>query len=98
MDRQVIGVLKPTLQKDLNWNEIDFSNIVFWFQVAYAAGYLFAGRFMDAAGLRIGYTLAIIMWSVAAMSHAFARTVVQFGMARFGLGLAEGGNFPAAIK
>jgi ACS family hexuronate transporter-like MFS transporter len=98
MDRQVIGVLKPTLQKDLGWNEIDFSNIVFWFQVAYAAGYLFAGRCMDAAGLRIGYTLAIIMWSVAAMSHAFARTVMQFGMARFGLGLAEGGNFPAAIK
>src|SRR5207253_7682379 len=74
------------------------SNIVFWFQVAYAAGYLFAGRLMDAIGLRVGYTLAILLWSIAAMSHAFARNVWQFGAARFGLGLAEGGNFPAAIK
>src|SRR2546430_9158677 len=75
MDRQVIGVLKPTLQKDLGWSEIDYSNIVFWFQVAYAAGYLFAGRLMDWIGLRIGYTLAIFLWSIAAMAHAFARSV-----------------------
>src|SRR5438876_157443 len=98
MDRQVIGVLKPTLQKDLSWTEIDYANIVFWFQVAYAAGYLFAGRLMDRIGLRVGYTLAILLWSVAAMGHAFARTVFTFATARFGLGLAEGGNFPAAIK
>ena len=98
IDRQVIGVLKPTLQKDLGWSEIDYSNIVFWFQVAYAGGYLFAGRLMDRIGLRIGYTLAIFLWSIAAMSHAFARTVFGFSAARFGLGLAEGGNFPAAIK
>ena len=53
---------------------------------------------MDRIGLRIGYTLAIFLWSIAAMSHAFARTVFGFSAARFGLGLAEGGNFPAAIK
>jgi ACS family hexuronate transporter-like MFS transporter len=98
VDRGVIGVLKPTLQRDLGWNEIDYSNIVFWFQVAYAAGYLFGGRLMDAIGLRIGYALAIAVWSIAAFSHGFARSVLGFSAARFGLGLAEGGNFPAAIK
>jgi ACS family hexuronate transporter-like MFS transporter len=98
IDRGVIGVLKPTLQQELGWSEIDYANIVFWFQVAYAAGYLFGGRLMDRIGLRIGYGLAILLWSLAAMGHAFARTVPHFCIARFGLGLAEGGNFPAAIK
>jgi ACS family hexuronate transporter-like MFS transporter len=98
IDRQVIGVLKPTLQQELHWSETDYSNIVFWFQVAYAGGYLFAGRLIDRIGLRIGYTAAIFLWSIAAMSHAVVRSVIGFSTARFGLGLAEGGNFPAAIK
>jgi ACS family hexuronate transporter-like MFS transporter len=98
MDRAVIGVLKPTLQKELGWNEIDFSNVIFWFQVAYAAGYLLAGRLMDLIGVRLGYALAVAFWSAAAMAHAAARTVLGFSAARFGLGFPEGGNFPAAIK
>src|SRR3954466_9088500 len=75
IDRQVIGVLKPTLQQQLGWSEIDYSNIVFWFQAAYAMGYLFAGRLIDRIGLRVGYTLAIFFWSIAAMSHALVTTV-----------------------
>jgi ACS family hexuronate transporter-like MFS transporter len=98
IDRGVIAVLKPTLQQSLHWSEIDYSNIVFWFQVAYAAGYLFGGKLMDAIGLRIGYALAILLWSLAAISHGFARSVSNFCLARSGLGLAEGANFPAAIK
>ena len=98
VDRQVIGVLKTTLQHDLGWNEIDYSNVVFWFTCAYAAGYLFGGRLMDLIGLRIGYALAIALWSIAAMGHAFARSVLQFSTARSALGLAEGANFPAAVK
>src|SRR5437764_4192606 len=98
IDRQVIGVLKPTLQQQLGWSEIDYSNIVFWFQAAYAMGYLFAGRAIDRIGLRIGYTLAIFFWSIAAMSHALVTTVFGFASARFALGLSEGGNFPAAYK
>ncbi len=98
IDRQVIGILKPTLQSELGWSEIDYGNIVFWFQVAYAMGYLFAGRVMDKIGVRIGYGLAVFFWSLAAMGHAFARTVMEFATARFALGLSEGGNFPAAVK
>jgi ACS family hexuronate transporter-like MFS transporter len=98
IDRQVIGILKPVLEEQLGWSEIDYSNIVFAFQVAYAGGYLFAGRVMDRVGLRLGYSIAVFLWSLAAMGHAFARTVVGFSTARFALGVAEGGNFPAAVK
>src|SRR4051812_35662608 len=98
MDRQIIGVLKPVMQKELGWNEIDYSNIVFWFQVAYAIGGLFAGRMMDVLGVRIGYAIAVVGWSIAAMGHGLARSVSGFCVARMGLGIAEGGNFPAAIK
>jgi len=98
MDRQVIGVLKPNLMKELGWSEIDFSNVVFAFQVAYAAGYLFVGRLIDRLGVRVGLGLAVVAWSLAAMAHGLARTVVGFATARFWLGLSEGGNFPAAIR
>ena len=98
MDRQIIGVLKPLLQKEQGWSEIDYSNIVFAFQLAYAIGYLCMGRFMDRVGVRIGLTVAVGLWSLAAMGHGLARSVFGFAFARFGLGLAEGGNFPAAIK
>jgi ACS family hexuronate transporter-like MFS transporter len=71
---------------------------VFAFQLAYAAGYLFGGRVMDLVGVRTGYALAVALWSLAAMGHAWARSVAGFCAARLALGLAEGGNFPAAIK
>jgi ACS family hexuronate transporter-like MFS transporter len=98
MDRQVIGILKPTLQEELGWSERDYGNIVFWFQVAYALGYLLAGRLMDAIGVRVGFSLAVILWSLAAMAHALVRSVAGFSVVRALLGLAEGGNFPGAVK
>lgn len=98
IDRQVVGVLKNTLIRDLHWNEIDYSNVVFAFQAAYAIGYAVGGRAMDWIGVRLGYGLAVLFWSLAAMGHALARTVTGFSVARAALGLAEGGNFPAAIK
>jgi ACS family hexuronate transporter-like MFS transporter len=98
IDRQVIGLLKPTLMTDLHWTEIDFSNIQTAFTAAYAIGYAGGGWFMDRVGVKSGYSVAVIGWSLAAMGHTFARTAMTFGIARFGLGLAEGGNFPAAIK
>lgn len=100
IDRQVIGILKPTLMsKDgLGWNEIDYSNVVFWFQVAYAAGFIFMGRLMDRLGTRRGFSLSVLFWSLAAMAHSLAYSVTTFSIARFGLGIGESGNFPASVK
>jgi ACS family hexuronate transporter-like MFS transporter len=72
VDRQVIGILKGTLQGEFGWSEIDYSNIVFAFQFAYAIGLLLAGRLMDRLGTKAGYALAIVVWSIAAMLHAEA--------------------------
>jgi ACS family hexuronate transporter-like MFS transporter len=98
IDRQVIGLLKPTLQDLYHWTEIDYSNIVFAFTAAYAIGLLLVGRIMDLLGVRKGFSLAVIVWSIAAMGHALARSVLGFEAARFALGLGESGNFPASIK
>lgn len=98
MDRQVLGVLKTTLQHDFGWNEIDYSNLVFAFQAAYALGMLLVGRFIDGVGTRIGYGLAVIFWSVASMAHALCGSLLTFGIARAALGLGESGAFPASIK
>jgi ACS family hexuronate transporter-like MFS transporter len=98
VDRQIIGLLKPILQTQIGWNEIDYSNIIFAFQLAYAVGLLFAGRVMDRVGTRRGFSFSVLFWSLAAMAHAFARSVMGFGAARVALGLGESGNFPACIK
>jgi len=98
LDRQVIGLLKPTLEKEFGWTDIDYSNIVFWFQTAYAAGLLIVGRVMDWLGTRKGFSLAVIFWSLAASAHALASSIGGFSVARFALGIGESGNFPASIK
>ena len=98
MDRQVLGVLAPDLQRLIGWNEIEYGYIVTAFQAAYAIGLLVAGGFIDRVGTRIGYAVAIAVWSLAAMSHSLVHSVAGFGLARFFLGLGEAGNFPAAIK
>ena len=72
IDRQVIGILKPTLQQQFGWSEIDYSDIVFAFQLAYAVGFLIAGRMIDKLGARTGFAVAIIIWSLAAIAHAEA--------------------------
>jgi len=98
VDRQVLGVLAPFLQQEIGWNEVEYGYIVTAFQAAYAIGLLCAGAIIDRFGTRIGYAIAIGVWSVAAMSHALATGVIGFALARFALGLGEAGNFPAAIK
>jgi MFS transporter, ACS family, aldohexuronate transporter len=72
IDRQVIGILKPTLQQQFGWTEIDYADIVFSFQFAYAIGLLLAGRLIDRLGTRLGFALAVLVWSIAAMAHAEA--------------------------
>ncbi len=98
LDRQVIGLLKPTLEKELNWSETDYSFIVMCFTASYAIGLLIFGKIIDQIGSKLGYTISIIIWSIAAMFHALAKTSFGFGAARAVLGLGEAGNFPAAIK
>lgn len=98
IDRQMIGVLKPVLQADLGWTESQYADIVFWFQAAYALGFLFVGRFMDTVGARFGYAVAFTLWTAAHIAHGLVRGVTGFAMARFALGIGESGNFPAGLK
>ena len=98
MDRQVLGVLKTTLQHDLGWNEIDYGNLIFAFQTTYAIGMLVMGRLIDRLGTRLGYALAMVFWSLASMGHAMASSFTSFIVARSALGLGEAGVFPASIK
>jgi ACS family hexuronate transporter-like MFS transporter len=98
LDRQVLGILAPPLQRELDWSESDYGWIVTAFTGAYAAGQLIVGGLMDVLGTRTGFSLAVVCWSLAAMGHALARSASGFGVARLALGLSEAGNFPAAIK
>src|SRR5213079_3378226 len=98
VDRQVLGILAPTLTRELHWTETDYAAIVSWFSVAYGLGLLVMGRVMDRIGVRAGLAIAVLVWSLAAMGHALVRTVAGFGVARALLGLGESGNFPAAVK
>lgn len=103
MDRQVIAILKPTLMKPIaehgiGLTDVGYGHIGAAFMIAYAIGLLAAGRFVDKVGTRIGYMVIMAVWSLSAMGHALANTVLEFGIARFSLGLGESGNFPAAIK
>lgn len=98
MDRQVIAILKPTLEHSIGLTEVGYGYIVDSFQIAYAIGLLAAGRLIDKLGSRIGYLLVVAIWSLSAMGHALANSIWEFGFARFFLGLGESGNFPAAIK
>jgi ACS family hexuronate transporter-like MFS transporter len=98
IDRSVLGLLAPVLRQEIGWNDIEYGYIVTAFTGAYALGLLVAGRLIDKFGTKIGYSIAIVVWSFAAMGHAAVKTAFGFGVARFSLGLGESANFPAAIK
>ncbi|MEO9022946.1 MAG: MFS transporter [Ginsengibacter sp.] len=98
VDRQIFGLLKPDLEQIYGWTEIDYSRIIMAFTASYALGMLFYSRIIDKIGTKKGYTISVSVWSIAAMLHAFVRTVLGFGIARFILGLGESGNYPAAVK
>ena len=72
MDRQVIGLLKPTLQVQFGWTEIGYSNIVLAFTFAYGASLVFVGKLIDRIGTRKGFSFAVLFWSISAMAHAAA--------------------------
>jgi ACS family hexuronate transporter-like MFS transporter len=98
VDRQLIALLKPMLEKEFGWSELDYAHIGSAFQFATALSCLAAGWTIDRLGLRRGYALAVGVWSLAGMAHAVATSVGGFVGARIVLGVAEAGNTPAAVK
>lgn len=98
IDRLVFSILSPELQKLFNWTNSDYTNIAFWFEVAYAIGLTGVGRLLDWIGTRKGFAFSLTGWSLAAMAHAAVSTVAGFSAVRFLLGLTEAGVFPAAVK
>ncbi len=98
LDRAVISLLKPILEKEFAWSETDYGNLVILFNLSYAIGMLGVGRVIDKLGTKKGYALATTLWSLSAMAHALATSTFGFGIARSLLGITESGNFPSAIK
>ena len=98
MDRQVLGILAPVLQKDLHWSESGYGNMVAGFTFAYALAYILSGRVVDRFGTRRGYAVFVSIWSLSSAAHVLVSTVLGFGIVRFFLGVGESGNFPAALK
>jgi MFS transporter, ACS family, hexuronate transporter len=100
-DRSIVGVMAPTLQKLFDWSNKDYAAIMVSFKIAYGIGLLFMGGIIDRLGTKVGYTISIAIWSIFGMLHAAIRpafSLIGFIIARFGLGIGESGNFPAAIK
>lgn len=100
-DRSIVGVMAPTLQRLFDWSNKDYAAIMVSFKIAYGIGLLFMGGIIDRLGTRLGYTISIAIWSISGMLHAAIRpafSLIGFMAARFGLGIGESGNFPAAIK
>jgi len=98
VDRQIIAILKPELEKVYGWTDVEYGHVVSAFQLSAALAYLGAGWAVDKLGLRRGYAIAVAVWSAAAMAHALARNVADFVIARIVLGAAEAANTPAAVK
>jgi ACS family hexuronate transporter-like MFS transporter len=98
VDRQVLGILAPDLQREIGWSELDYGRIVIAFQVSYAVMMLVWGKILDRIGTKLGLGIGVAWWSLAGMATAFATTATGFGFARFLLGVGEAANFPASIK
>lgn len=98
IDRQAIALLKPTLEVEFGWSDLDYAHIVSGFQFATAASMLAAGWFVDRLGLRVGYAIGVSAWSLAGIAHALVTSVAGFVGVRIALGVAEAVNTPAAVK
>lgn len=96
--RQTIGVLKPELQAAFGLDEIGYADVVFWFQAAYALGYVSFGRIIDKVGERIGYAVAFTLWTISHIATGLVGSATQLIMARFALGIGESSSFPASLR
>ncbi len=98
VDRTMLGLLAPMLGKDMHWSEDDYGNIVTAFQAAYAVGFLLMGWLIDRFGPRIGYAIAITIWTLGHVAHGFASSIASFMAARMLLGTGEAGHFPSVVR
>lgn len=98
IDRTMLGLLAPTLGKELGWSENDYGNIVTAFQAAYALGFLLMGWLIDRFGPKLGYSIAICIWTLGHVAHGFASSVASFMAARMVLGVGEAGHFPSVVR
>ncbi len=98
IDRTMLGLLAPVLGEEMGWSENDYGNIVTAFQAAYAFGFLIMGWLIDRFGPKIGYAIAISIWTIGHVAHGFASSVVSFMAARVILGVGEAGHFPSVVR
>ena len=96
--RQTIGLLKDNLSAEFHLDENGYADLVVWFQVAYAIGYINFGAVLDRIGARTGYAIAFVLWNVSHMAAGFTTNLMQFTVSRLGLGLGESGSFPSSLK
>lgn len=98
IDRMTISVLAPIITKDLGLSNTEFGAISVWFLVAYTLSQGISGKVFDKFGTKLGFVISVVVWSVAAMLHAFATGITSLSAFRFLLGVGEAGNFPGAAK
>ncbi len=98
IDRLTISVLAPVIVTDLNLSNTEFGSVATWFLLAYTISQSLSGRLYDKIGIKKGFSVSIIVWSLAAVSHAFAVGFRSLSAFRFVLGLGEAGNWPGAAK
>jgi len=98
IDRNALAIMWPGISEELGLDKNDYALIISFFMVGYAIGQSLFGKIFDMIGTRLGFVLAIVVWSISIILHAFAKSVSGFGLARFGLGIGEAGNWPGATK
>jgi ACS family hexuronate transporter-like MFS transporter len=98
IDRLTISVLAPVITRDLGLTNTEFAGIITWFLLAYTISQGLSGKLYDRVGTKRGFVCSIVLWSVAAIAHAFARGLASLSVFRFVLGLGEAGNWPGAAK
>lgn len=98
IDRLTLSVLAPVITKDLGLSNTEYGGITTWFLLAYTISQALSGKLYDRIGIKKGFTVSIIVWSLAAMAHALTKTLGGLSAVRFVLGLGEAGNWPGAAK
>src|SRR5213080_4419476 len=98
IDRLTISVLAPVITRDLGLTNSEFGGILTWFLLAYTISQTISGKLYDRVGTKRGFVCSIMVWSIAAIAHAFARGLASLSVFRFVLGLGEAGNWPGAAK